>query len=168
MKSLITYGILGSLFLAAGIWMGAHNASATPGADQPLYTAALTDMDGKPVDLSKLKGQRVLVNFWATWCKPCVQEMPELSNLQTDASRKNIQIVGIGIDSAENIKEFSAKYHIAYPVYVGGMTGSELLRKYGDTAGGLPFTVLISADGQVEKTYLARLKMDELRKDLKL
>ena len=77
-----------------------------------------------------------------------------------------MQILGIGIDSASNIAEFAAKYKIAYPLYVAGMEGTDLSREFGNQAGGLPFTVLIGADGKVRKTYLGRLKFDELRKDL--
>ena len=92
--------------------------------------------------------------------------MPELTELQKELQPKNIQILGIGIDSPANISAFAEKYKIAYPLYVAGMEGSELSRQLGNQAGGLPFTVLIDASGKVKKTYLGRLKMDELRRDI--
>ena len=92
--------------------------------------------------------------------------MPELSTLQTKGKIKNFQIIGIGIDSAANIQEFSTKYKITYPLYVGGTGGSELLRKMGDAAGGLPFSLLIGPDGQVKKTYLGSLKIDQVKRDI--
>jgi peroxiredoxin len=92
--------------------------------------------------------------------------MPELSALQGEQAGKPLQIIGIGIDSPTNIAEFAEKHKIAYPVYVGGMSGTDLSRQLGNAHGGLPFTVLIGADGQVKKTYLGRLKFDELRADL--
>ena len=107
-----------------------------------------------------------VVNFWATWCPPCVAEMPELVELQADMKDKNLQIVGIGIDSPSNIKEFLSTYKISYPVLIAGMSGTELSRLLGNQAGGLPFTVLIGADGQVKKTYLGRLDMKKVRADL--
>ena len=92
--------------------------------------------------------------------------MPELSALQTGGQYKNLQVIGIGIDSPSNIAEFTQKFKIAYPIYVDGVGGTELSRQFGNAQGGLPFTVLIGADGQVKKTYLGRLKFDLLHKDL--
>jgi peroxiredoxin len=92
--------------------------------------------------------------------------MPELVELQADMKDKNLQIVGIGIDSPSNIKEFLSTYKISYPVLIAGMSGTELSRLLGNQAGGLPFTVLIGADGQVKKTYLGRLDMKKVRADL--
>jgi peroxiredoxin len=92
--------------------------------------------------------------------------MPELSALAAGEEGKKLQVIGIGIDSATNIADFSNKFKISYPVLVAGMAGTELSRQFGNGAGGLPYTVLIGADGQVKKTYLGRLKFDELRKDL--
>lgn len=131
-----------------------------------LYKQSLNDLDGAPQALSKWKGKPLLVNFWATWCAPCVQEMPELSELAGKDGGKTFNVIGIGIDSPSNMKEFAAKLKIAYPLYVAGMGGTELSREFGNTAGGLPYTVLIGADGQVRKTYLGKLKFDELRADL--
>jgi peroxiredoxin len=92
--------------------------------------------------------------------------MPELTALQKEIQPKNIQILGIGIDNPASISAFADKYQIAYPLYVAGIDGSELSRQLGNQAGGLPFTVLLDASGKVKKTYLGRLKMDELRRDL--
>ncbi|MFL6674062.1 MAG: TlpA family protein disulfide reductase [Massilia sp.] len=131
-----------------------------------LYAQSLNDISGKPQALSQWKGKPLLVNFWATWCGPCVQEMPELSQLAAGEAGKRFNVIGIGIDSPSNIAQFAAKYKISYPLYVAGMGGTELSRGFGNSAGGLPYTVLIGADGQVRKTYLGRLKFEELQKDL--
>lgn len=92
--------------------------------------------------------------------------MPELSALQGEIQSKQIQILGIGIDSPSNIAEFANKYKISYPLYNGGLEASELSRQLGNQAGGLPFTIVIGRDGQVKKTFLGRLHMDELRKEI--
>jgi peroxiredoxin len=131
---------------------------------------AAEPVDVKPVDeaglrdLRKNAGEKVrLVNFWATWCGPCVQEMPELSALANEEAGQRFNVIGLGIDSPSAMSEFAAKHNIKYPLYVGGMGGTELSRAFGNTNGGLPFTVLIGADGQVRKTYLGKLKFDELK-----
>ena len=146
----------------------AHSAHAAPLAAPvaALFGQQLKDAKGVDQALAQWQGKGLVVNFWATWCGPCVEEMPELSALQAENKGKNLQIIGIGIDSPSNIAEFAEKHKIAYPVYVGGMSGTDLSRQLGNGHGGLPFTVLIGADGQVKKTYLGRLKFDELRADL--
>jgi thiol-disulfide isomerase/thioredoxin len=126
----------------------------------------LPDKNGVPQQLSQWRGKALVVNFWATWCAPCVEEMPELNQLQTEVEKKNIQIIGIGIDSAANITSFASKLKIGYPLYVAGMAGTDLSRLFGNQAGGLPFTVLIDAHGQIKKTYLGRLNLEEVRREL--
>ena len=134
---------------------------------QALFAQTLPDPGGKAQALAQWRGKAVLVNFWAPWCAPCVQEMPELSALQQEYAGKNLQILGVGIDSPANIAQFAAKFKIAYPLYVAGMDGTELARQLGNHAGALPYTVLIGADGQIRKTYLGRLQFEQLRADLK-
>jgi len=157
------------LFTAIGAYFGNQQVQAevaqSAGARELLATS-LPNQNGQTQSLAQWKGKVLLVNFWATWCTPCVQEMPELSALQLENKVPNMQIIGIGIDSAANIREFSTKYKISYPLYVADTTGSELLRKLGDAAGGLPFSVLIAPNGQIKKTYLGRLKMSEVKQDI--
>ncbi|MBB3120534.1 TlpA family protein disulfide reductase [Pseudoduganella violacea] len=176
-KTLLAYSVIAVLFAAAGAWVGVNKKPPAPpithtvqpgvtGPVQALFSQTMADAAGSQQALSQWKGKTLVVNFWAPWCGPCVQEMPELSELQTASSGKNLQIIGIGIDSPANIAEFAKKFHIAYPVYVAGIGGTELSRQFGNQQGGLPYTVLIGPDGEVKKTYLGRLKFDQLRADL--
>ncbi|MES2757585.1 MAG: TlpA disulfide reductase family protein [Pseudomonadota bacterium] len=139
---------------------------APHGAVGALYAQTMNDAAGTPQALSKWKGKAMIVNFWAPWCAPCVKEMPELAELATELGKKDIAVIGIGIDSPSNIAQFAAKIPVSYPLYVAGMSGTDLARQFGNSAGGLPYTVLIGADGQVRKTYLGQLKFEELRADL--
>ena len=143
-------------------------ATPAPDADPAtaLFAQSMNDAAGKPQALAQWKGKPVLVNFWAPWCGPCVKEMPELSTLAGELKSKNINVVGIGVDTPTNIAEFTGKYKIAYPIYIGGMNATDLARNFGNTNGSLPYSVLIGADGKVVKTYLGILKFDELRRDL--
>jgi peroxiredoxin len=161
--------VVAVLFAGIGIYLGnQHAAPAKPQspAVRQLMTMTLPDSKGQPQKLSQWQGKFLVVNFWATWCAPCVQEMPELSALQNELAAKNIQLLGLGIDSPGNIAEFAEKYKITYPLFAAGMEGTELSRQLGNQAGGLPFTVLIAPDGSLVKSYLGRLKMDELRADI--
>ena len=155
---------------AAAPVMPAPVAVATPAPDADpataLFAQSMNDAAGKPQALSQWKGKPLLVNFWAPWCGPCVKEMPELSTLAGELKSKNINVVGIGVDTPTNIAEFTGKYKIAYPIYVGGMNATDLARGFGNANGSLPYSVLIGADGKVVKTYLGILKFDELRRDV--
>jgi peroxiredoxin len=175
---------IGLIFAIFGAWYGTRTApDAQPSASPVtttiaptsgvphtpvthLFSQTLPDAQGKQHALAQWKGKPLIVNFWATWCGPCVQEMPELSQLAAEHQAGGLTVIGIGIDSPTKIDEFAKKLNISYPLYVAGMSGTELSRQFGNTNGGLPYTVLIGADGQVKKTYLGRLKFDELKADL--
>lgn len=176
-KNYLVYAAVAIAFGAVGAWVGIHkkapppplSMTAAPGQSGPvdaLFRVSMADSAGVQQALAQWKGKALVVNFWAPWCGPCVEEMPELSELQQASAGKNLQIIGIGIDSPGNIAEFAKKHKIAYPVYVAGLNGTDLSRLFGNAQGGLPYTVLIGADGNVKKTYLGRLKFDELRADL--
>ena len=177
-KYLAGYVVLAAAFTVLGAIAGVKQDAKGPltttvqsdGRSQPavasLYATSLNDLAGKPQPLARWKGKPLLVNFWASWCAPCVSEMPELSELAAGDGGKHFNVIGIGIDSPTNLAEFARKIKISYPLYVGGMGGTDIARALGNANGGLPFTVLIGADGQVRKTYLGRLKFDQVRADL--
>ena len=168
-KKITLFVAISILSSAFGIYVGTQRlAPAIPAnpAVAKLMQTSLPDVDNRPHLLSDWRGKTLLVNFWAPWCPPCVAEMPELVTLQNEMAAKNLQIVGIGIDSPSNIREFSQKHDISYPLLVAGMQGTELSRELGNQAGGLPFTVLLDKDGQVRQTYLGKLNMEKLRADL--
>ena len=143
------------------------SAAALPSAPvAALYAQSMNDAAGTPHALSQWKGKALVINFWAPWCAPCVKEMPELAALAAVSAAKNIHVIGIGIDSPSNIAEFAAKVKVSYPLYVAGMSGTELSREFGNTSGSLPYTVLIDADGKIRKTYLGQLKFDQLKADM--
>jgi thiol-disulfide isomerase/thioredoxin len=133
---------------------------------QQLWSAPVTNVDGKPQSLSPLKGHPIVVNFWASWCGPCVEEMPVLSQIQREYAKKGIQFVGLGVDSEKNVQSFLQKVKVAYPVYVTGFGGADLARAFGNNAGGLPFTVVIDAKGNVRSTKLGQIDPAALRQTL--
>lgn len=169
MKKFLAFGLFAVLFVGIGIYFGLKKhepvapASTAVGA---LMQLSMADTEGKERKLSEWQGKLILLNFWATWCPPCVSEMPELSAMQQELGKKNLQIIGIGIDSPSNIRDFSKKYQIAFPLLVGGMEGTTVSKQFGNDTGGLPFSVLIAPDGTVRKTYMGRLDMQKVRADL--
>lgn len=155
--------------IAVGVGMYTSHKQTAPQTPQAravanLFAQTMPDVTGKPQALAQWKGKPLIINFWATWCAPCVEEMPELAALQAEVAP--VQIIGIGVDSQENIAQFAEKMHIYYPLYVAGTGATDLLRQFGNQAGGLPFTALVGLDGDLKKVYLGRLNFDELRRDL--
>lgn len=168
-RNTLLFVLIAILFASIGAYFGLKKFTPTKPASAAvtsLMASSLPDSNNQTHNFSEWRGKTLLVNFWATWCPPCVAEMPELVALQAEMADKNLQIIGIGIDSPSNIQEFAAKYKITYPLLMAGMNGTELARQFGNAGGGLPFTVLISADGEVKKTYLGRLDISIVRADL--
>lgn len=134
-----------------------------------LHRLVLPDPQGKPQPFSQWQGKVLVVNFWATWCDPCREEVPALVRIQQKEGGRGLQIVGIGIDSADKIREFAAKFHINYPLAVAGLSAVDTSRKLGNAAGGLPFTVILDRNGRLAATHLGGLtesQLDELLQPL--
>ena len=123
--------------------------------------------DGKPVDTSQWQGKILVTNFWASWCPPCIEEMPTLDLLQQEYLQQNVLFVGIGIDSPSNIREFLKSTPVSYPIVIGGLEGSNLSKQMGNTQGALPYTVIINAKGKSTYTKLGKISEEELRKQIK-
>lgn len=169
MKRILAFVAFAILFAGIGVYFGIKRhdpvapAATAVGA---LMQLSMADTEGKQRELSEWQGKLILLNFWATWCPPCVSEMPELVELQNQLGGKNLQIIGIGIDSPSNIRDFAKKHQISYPLLVGGMEGTAVSKQFGNDTGGLPFSVLIAPDGTVKQTYMGRLDIQKVRADL--
>jgi len=142
-------------------------APAAPAAEDPvaaLMQLQLPDLNGATQSLAAWKGQPIVVNFWATWCAPCVKEMPELDALQKKYPQ--IKFVGIGVDSAANMQKFVEKVQVSYPLWVIGAGAIDTLRKLGNPSGGLPFTIVFNADGSINRKILGEIQPDDLNQTL--
>lgn len=117
---------------------------------------------GTPFNWAGLQGKPLLLNFWATWCPPCVKEMPELDRFHREFSPAGWQVVGLAIDGPTPVKEFLAKVQVGFGVALAGFGGTELAQTLGNTAGGLPFTVLIDAQGRIRHRKMGATHFDEL------
>ena len=150
--------------LGAGVaWRRLSPGPADDDAVALLLAQTLPDAAGAPLPLARFGGRPLVVNFWATWCPPCVEEMPELSALHDELAPRGVRFVGIGIDSADKIAEFARRSPVSYPLAVAGARGLELVRRLGNPSGALPFTVLVSAGGTISHRVLGRVDVGRLR-----
>jgi thiol-disulfide isomerase/thioredoxin len=148
---------------AAGAWLAW--ARMVPDASPPLdvlWATQMPDLRGTPVPLSSFKGEAVIINFWATWCQPCKEEMPDLQRLATGEMGKSVKVVGIGIDNAVNMRSFAEKIGISYLLLEGGPAGLDMLKPLGNSSGGLPYTIAINRAGKPVGTHLGKLSAEAL------
>ncbi len=131
------------------------------------FQQVLPDSNGAVFAFEQLRGSQVVANFWATWCAPCVEEMPELSALATELQGTGTRFVGVGVDNPDAIARFSSKLPVSYPLVVANATGAFLAARFGNNAGGLPYTVVIAPDGRIKTQILGRVRIDSLREVIK-
>jgi peroxiredoxin len=164
-RRLLGIGVAGAAAaLGAGAaWWRLRPTDPSDQAVSLLFTQSLPDAQGRPLALAGFAGKPLVLNFWATWCPPCVEEMPELSELHADLSRRGLQTIGIAIDTAAKVAEFAVKRPVSYPLAVAGMSGTELVRQFGNPTGALPFTVLIDREGRIVHRILGRFDIVKLR-----
>lgn len=119
---------------------------------------------GELLALAEFRGKPLVVNFWATWCPPCVEEMPELSAFYDKYKPKGVQLLGIAVDSPSNVREFLEERQFSYPLVVAGANGSELASRLGSRIDAFPYTVLVAPNGQVVQQKMGRIYEEELIK----
>lgn len=152
--------------------LAVRHFAITPIQDEPkinsaaLFTTALTDIAGSKRDLSEYKNKIIVVNFWATWCPPCREEMPELSELQQAYKNKNVIVLGIAEDELPAVKEYLQTSPVSYPIFIADNEAMNLGTTLGNDKGVLPYTVVIGTDGNVIDTFFGRISKPLLEKSL--
>ncbi len=142
--------------------------SLTSQAASALWGAQLQSPDGQEVSLADFKGQKLILNFWATWCMPCVEEMPLLDAFFQQNTSKGFKVLGLAIDQPSLVRRFLSQRPVAYPVLLAGLEGTELSRILGNEAGGLPFTLVLDGAGQIAFRKLGKLHPEDLESWLKI
>jgi thiol-disulfide isomerase/thioredoxin len=111
----------------------------------------------------QLRGRPLLLNFWATWCAPCVKELPELNQFQQEFGPQGWQVLGLAVDAPTPVRQFLARLPLQFPVALPGLTGTDLSKTLGNTKGGLPFSVAFNAQGESIWRKLGATSLEELR-----
>jgi len=143
----------------------AEIASPIIGKIRPEF--AMMDIEGNVRNIKDWDGQVVLLNFWATWCPPCLEEIPGFIEIQQQLDNRGFQIIGVAVDNEENVREFANEMAMNYPILAGEMEAIELSQKYGNSIGGLPFSAIIDKNGKVTHTITGELSKDRLISILK-
>jgi peroxiredoxin len=160
----VAFALVAALALTAGIYAGkrALAPSEAPADATPVLALTLPDLDGKAQALGQWSGRILVVNFWATWCTPCREEMPEFVKAQRELRERGVQFIGIATDDEPKVRRFAAEIGINYPILLGGYGAIELSRTLGNRVGALPFTVIVGRDGGIVYRQLGPFKGDQL------
>jgi thiol-disulfide isomerase/thioredoxin len=139
--------------------LGAALLHALPAGAAPALTAArFTELaSSKPNTLAAFHGKVTVVNFWATWCGPCREEMPLLDSFARKLAPKGVRVVGIALDNKADVQPFLREVKIGYPVWLGDANTIDLMRAAGNASGGLPYTVVLDRNGKTVASLLGRL-----------
>ncbi len=165
-RSWLTRALGGAAVLGGGglaWWQLGRTKKAAEGGSPDFWRLDFVTPEGGVLHMSALRGKPLLLNFWATWCPPCIEELPLLSRFYVANSVKGWQVLGLAVDQEAPVQRFLAQTPVTFPVALAGLPGIEISRSLGNLVGGLPFTVLFGSDGAVLRRKIGQISVEELR-----
>ena len=149
--------------LGWSLWRERRDVAPQAGAEaDALWSLSFPRPEGGELALSALRGRPWVLNFWATWCPPCIKEMPDLDRFRKGYASRGWEVVGLAIDGPTPVREFLQRVPVSFPIGLAGFGGTELGRTLGNSAGGLPFTVVFNRRGQVHARKMGQTSHEEL------
>ncbi len=163
LKIILIFVFIGTISVIGGAYFKMSSTTSHENFETKIfYNSIAKNINNENVTLSKFKEKWLLINFWATWCAPCREEIPDLNNLFNE--NKKINLIGIAIDEIEDVKKFLIKTPINYEsLILSDMKGVEISKSLGNDKGVLPFTVLINPNGEVQNTFYGKLNITTLK-----
>ena len=154
----------GAALAGAGwAWWRTHPFAEESDASRAFWDRSFESPNQSTVAMASFKGKPLLLNFWATWCPPCIAELPLLNTFYRENAANGWQVMGIAVDQPSAVRAFMEKTPLDFPVAMAGLGGTELSRSLGNLGGGLPFTVLFAADGRILHRKIGQLTPENLR-----
>ena len=154
--------IAAMLALTGGILVRGFLSSPGQTSPTPLPTFNLPDVAGNQHDISEWQGKIRVINFWATWCPPCLKEIPEFIALQEQYAAKGVQFIGVAIDDQKPVEEYLASIKINYPILMAGDTGIDLAHQLGNIVDAVPYTVVVNQQGQIIHRHRGEFSKEQI------
>jgi thiol-disulfide isomerase/thioredoxin len=162
-RQLLALGGAGAAAAAAGAGLAWwRHALDAPQIAADFWSLRFERPEGGELTLASLRGRPIVLNFWATWCPPCLKEMPDLDRLQGAHAAGGLQVVGLAVDGPTPVRQFLARQPVRFAIGLAGLDGTELSRRLGNSNGGLPFTVVFDGQGRLRHRKLGQTDYDEL------
>ena len=160
-RCLLGVGAAAAVAGAGVAWWRLQPGEAMPQAVQSFWQQRFEQPGGGGLDMAAFRGKPLLVNFWATWCPPCVEELPMIESFWREHAAKGIQVLALAIDQPSSVRRFLDRQPLSFPVGLAGLEGTALAKSLGNINGGLPFSVFFKANGSIYSQKLGQLaKMD--------
>jgi len=128
----------------------------------PLWAQQFETPTGEGLGMDRFKGKPLLLNFWATWCPPCIDELPLIQAFWREHAPQGHQVLALAIDQPSAVRRFLERQPVGFAVGLAGLEGTNLAKSLGNAAGGLPFTVFFKADGSIWRQKMGQLTPDDL------
>lgn len=149
---------------ALNAWrMGTLGSSSSQDAAAAILASPFLTLEGQSQTLTRWRGQILIINYWATWCAPCREEIPMFVRLQQEYLAQGVQFVGIAIDQPDKVRDFAQTFKINYPLLMAGIEGVELSRRAGNKAGVLPYTLVLDRSGKIAASLVGNLPENRMR-----
>ncbi|MFM8864970.1 MAG: TlpA disulfide reductase family protein [Limnohabitans sp.] len=148
----------------AGVaWWRTQPGAAALQAQDSFWAQRFDRPQGGELALASLRGRPLLVNFWATWCPPCVEELPMIEAFWREHAAKGIQVLALAVDQPSAVRRFLERQPLSFPIGLAGLQGSELAKTLGNHQGGLPFSVFFRKDASIYRQKLGQLSQNDLQ-----
>lgn len=169
-RAVLAAGV-GGFAAAAGyavhLWrIGGLGAAPDVDVAAAILGSRLQTLEGLPQTLDRFRGQVLVINYWATWCAPCREEIPVFVRLQREYGAKGMQFIGIAVDQADNVRDFAREFGVNYPLLIAGIDAVELSRRAGNKAGVLPYTLVLDRSGKIVAGLAGGISEARMREQL--
>jgi thiol-disulfide isomerase/thioredoxin len=158
----VLYAGVAAAAALAGLGVAVWQQKGSQAETDPFWDLVFDTPDGRSLPMAGFEGKRLLVNFWATWCPPCVEELPLLNGFYQQNQTQGWQVLGLAVDQPSAVRAWLARSPLSFPVAMAGLGGTDLSKRMGNLSGGLPYSLVFDRAGQVRHRKMGQLKAADL------